>query len=109
MLKKSAIKLADDASFEQNFFQLAFAYIRDKVPNLLDYMLGFEVVNKNEEGTQAVGLFKFDISGRELYIPVFYKNGELKGADLLYNKNQDTFVPNKKTGLILSLMQGRKN
>lgn len=96
MLKKSAIKLADDASFEQNFFQLAFAYIRDKVPNLLDYMLGFEVVNKNEEGTQAVGLFKFDISGRELYIPVFYKNGELKGADLLYNKNQDTFVPNKE-------------
>ena len=67
----------DDASFEQNFFQLAFAYVRDKIPNLLDYMLDFEVVNKNDEGTQAIGLFKFDVSGRELFVPVFYKNGEL--------------------------------
>lgn len=96
MIRNTSIKLADDVSFEQNFFQLAFAYIRDKVPNLLDYMLGFEVVNKNEEGTQAIGLFKFDVSGRNLFIPVFYKNGELKGADLLYNQNQDTFVPNKE-------------
>jgi hypothetical protein len=96
MSRKHTIKLADDATFEQNFFQLAFSYVRDKIPNLLDYMLGFEVVNKNDEGTQAIGLFKFDIGGRELYIPVFYKNGELKGADLLYNKNQDSFVPNKE-------------
>lgn len=96
MIHNTKIKLADDVSFEQNFFQLAFAYVRDKVPNLLDYMLGFEVVDKNEEGTQAIGLFKFDVSGRHLYIPVFYKNGELKGADLLYNQNQDTFIPNKE-------------
>ena len=96
MSRKPHIKLADDASFEQNFFQLAFAYVRDKIPNLLDYMLGFEVVNKNDEGTQAIGLFKFDVSGRELFVPVFYKNGELKGAELLYNKNQDRFVPNKE-------------
>lgn len=96
MSRKNIIKLADDATFEQNFFQLAFAYIRDKIPNLLDYMLGFEVVNKNEDGTQAVGLFKFDVSGRQLFVPVFYKNGELKGAELLYNQNQDTFVPNKE-------------
>jgi len=96
MIRNTKIKLADDVSFEQNFFQLAFAYVRDKVPNLLDYMLGFEVVNKNEDGTQAIGLFKFDVGGRNLFIPVFYKNGELKGADLLYNQNQDIFVPNKE-------------
>jgi hypothetical protein len=96
MTQNTKIKIADDVSFEQNFFQLAFAYVRDKVPNLLDYMLGFEVVDKNDEGTHAIGLFKFDVNGRNLYIPVFYKNGELKGADLLYNQNQDTFVPNKE-------------
>lgn len=96
MSRKNIIKLADDASFEQNFFQLAFAYVRDKIPNLLNYMLGFEVVNKNDDGTQAIGLFKFEIGGRKLYVPVFYKNGELKGADLLYNQNEDRFVPNKE-------------
>jgi hypothetical protein len=51
MPRKTSIKLADDVTFEQNFFQLAFAYIRDKIPNLMDYMLGFEVVNKNDDGT----------------------------------------------------------
>ena len=96
MRRKNYIKVADDTTFEQNFFQLAFTYIRDKIPNLLDYMLGFEVVNKNDEGTQAVGLFKFDVGGRQLFVPVFYKNGELKGADLLYNQGQDRFVPNKE-------------
>lgn len=96
MAKRYTTKLADDVGFEKNFFQIAFAYVRDKIPNLLDYMLGFEVVNKNEEGTQAIGLFKFDIGGRVLYVPVFYKNGELKGAELLYNYNQDRFVPNKE-------------
>lgn len=96
MSRKNTIKLADDASFEQNFFQLAFAYVRDKIPNLLNYMLGFEVVNKNDDGTQAIGLFKFDVGGRNLFVPVFYKNGELKGADLLYNQNEDKFVPNKE-------------
>ena len=95
MRRKNYIKVADDTTFEQNFFQLAFTYIRDKIPNLLDYMLGFEVVNKNDEGTQAVGLFKFDVGGRQLFVPVFYKNVELKGADLLYNQGQDRFVPNK--------------
>ena len=96
MPRKTSIKLADDATFEQNFFQLAFAYIRDKIPNLMDYMLGFEVVNKNDDGTQAVGLFRFDVNGRSLYVPVFYKNGELKGVELLYNQDQDLFVPNKE-------------
>ena len=90
------VKLADDASFEQNFFQLAFSYVRDKIPNLLKFMLGFEVTKKNEDGTQAVGLFKFEVAGRHLYVPVFYKSGELKGADLLFDADQDKFLPNKE-------------
>ena len=96
MKQNTKIKLADDVTFEQNFFQIAFAYIRDKIPNLLDYMLGFEVVNKNDDGTNAIGLFKFAVNGKELFVPVFYKNGELKGADLLYNQNQNQFIPNRE-------------
>jgi len=90
------VKIADDVTFEQNFFQLAYGYIKDKIPNLLKFMLGFEVTKKNDDGTQAVGLFRFQVSGRELYVPVFYKGGELKGADLLFDKDQDKFIPNKE-------------
>ena len=81
--------------FEQNFFQLAFTYIKDKIPTLIDFMVGFEVVDKNEDGTQSLGLFMFDIRGRKFYVPVMYSNGELKGADLLYDRSADRFIPNK--------------
>lgn len=93
--RSSSTKLAGDMDFEQNFFQLAFTYIKDKIPTLIDFMVGFEVVDKNEDGTQSLGLFMFDIRGRKFYVPVMYSNGELKGADLLYDKSADRFIPNK--------------
>ncbi len=86
---------AGDMDFEKNLFQLAFTYIKDKIPTLLDSMVGFEVADKNEEGTSALGLFMFDIRGRKFYIPVSYSNGELQGADLLYDLSADRFIPNK--------------
>ena len=88
-------KVAGDLDFEQNLFQLAFTYIKDKIPTLIDYMVGFEIVDKNDEGTQALGLFMFDVRDRKFYVPVMYSNGELKGADLLYDHAGDRFVPNK--------------
>jgi hypothetical protein len=88
-------KLANDTDFEQNFFQLAFTYIKDKIPTLIDFMVGFEVVDKNDDGTQSLGLFMFEVRGRKFYVPVMYSNGELKGADLLYDHSADRFVPNK--------------
>jgi len=88
------LKIANEVEFEQNFFTLAFTYIIGKAPNLTDSMLGFEVVDKNDEGTAAVGVFKFDLGGKELFVPVFYNNGQLKGGELLYFKDQDLFVPN---------------
>lgn len=88
-------KVSNDTDFEQNFFQLAFTYIKDKIPTLIDFMVGFEVVDKNDDGTQSLGLFMFEVRGRKFYVPVMYSNGELKGADLLYDHSADRFVPNK--------------
>ena len=93
--RKRDTKLASDLDFEQNFFQLAFTYIKDKIPTLIDFMVGFEVVDKNEEGTQALGLFMFEVRERKFYVPIMYSNGELKGADLLYDNEADRFIPNK--------------
>ena len=54
----SSTKLAGDMDFEQNFFQLAFTYIKDKIPTLIDYMVGFEVVDKNEDGKISYSEFR---------------------------------------------------
>ena len=32
-------KVAGDIDFEQNFFQLALTYIKDKIPTLIDFMV----------------------------------------------------------------------
>jgi len=85
-----------ETEFEQAFSSLAYAYLRDKAPRLLDYMVGFQLVERNEDNTKAVGVFGFQIDTQWLYAPVFFLNGDLKGHELLYIKNNDSFVPLKE-------------
>lgn len=85
-----------DVPFEQAFSNLAHAYLRDKAPSLLDYEVGFQLLERNQENTKAVGLLGFKIGSQWVYAPVFFLRGDLKGHELLYLKNQDQFVPLKE-------------
>jgi len=99
---RSAVKTAalggdgQDIPFEQAFSNLAHAYLRDKAPTLLDHEIGFQLLDRNQENTKAVGVFAFKVGSNWLYAPVFFLNGDLKGHELLYIKNQDMFVPLKE-------------
>ena len=82
-----------DSNFEKTFADLAYTRLRDKAPTLLDYLIGFQMLQKNDEGTHAVGVFGFKVGQEWVYAPVFFINGELKGHELMYIKGQDAFVP----------------
>lgn len=82
--------------FEQSFAALAYAYIQDKAPRLLDYLIGFQLIDRNEDNTKAIGVFGFKLGKQWVYAPVFFLNGDLKGHELLYLKDQDAFVPMKE-------------
>jgi hypothetical protein len=82
-----------DSNFERTFSDLAFVRLKDKAPTLLDHLIGFQLIDKNEEETHAVGVFGFKVGDDWVYAPVFFINGELKGYELLYLKSQDAFVP----------------
>ena len=84
---------ADNPQFERSFADLAYAHLKDKAPKLLDFMVGFQVLDKNDEETHAAGIFGFQVGKQWFYAPVFFMNGELKGQELLYIKEQDAFVP----------------
>lgn len=86
----------DDVAFEQAFSNLAHAYLRDSAPKLLEHEIGFQLLDRNRENTKAVGVFAFKVGSHWLYAPVFFLNGDLKGHELLYIKNQDMFVPLKE-------------
>lgn len=87
---------SSEEGFEQAFASLAYAYLKDKAPRLLDFMIGFQLVERNEDNTKAMGLFGFSVGNQWLYAPVFFLSGDLKGHELLYIKQQDTFVPMKE-------------
>ncbi len=82
-----------ETEFEQAFSSLAYAYLRDKAPRLLDHMIGFQLIDRNDDNTKAVGVFGFNVQNQWLYAPVFFLNGDLKGHELLYLKANDSFVP----------------
>lgn len=85
--------LTQDTQFEQTFSDLAFAILQDKSPTITDHILGFQVIDVNDDQTHAVGIFGAALGGELVYLPVFFLNGELKGTELMYLKNQDMFVP----------------
>lgn len=84
----------NDDSFEQSFFQLAYNQLQDKIKKLNRFLIGFELVKKNEDNTKALGVFGFKSdNGQTLFVPVFFVNGAVKNIDLLYSKNNSQFYP----------------
>jgi hypothetical protein len=83
-------------NFEQAFSSLAYNYIKDKAPRLLDFIVGFQLVDRNEDNTKAMGIFGFKVGDQWLYVPVFFLNGDLKGHEMIYIKDRDAFVPLKE-------------
>ncbi len=82
--------------FEKSFADLAYSYINQNAPKLLDFMVGFQVLDHNEDESKAVGVFGFSVGGKKkemFYAPVFFLNGKLKGQELLYNGTADLFMP----------------
>jgi len=81
---------------EQNLSEIAVSLISEKNPNLMEYYLGFDIIDKNEDGTRAAGIMGFKIGGQLVYVPVFFLNGKVKGTEVMYLKNSDTFVANNE-------------
>ena len=87
-------KTSQQESLEQAFFQLAYTKLQDNLKNLLPFLIGFEIVKKNDDNTKALGVFGFrSQSGEILYVPAFFINGKVKNLDLLYSKNNEQFYP----------------
>ena len=81
------------SQFEQHFSDIAYSFLQEKALGLIEHLIGFEVVKKNDKGTKALGLFAFKLGDDYLYAPVFFINGEIKPLELLYLKNKDLFIP----------------
>lgn len=92
-VKRAGIESPDRQQLEQDFSGLAYAFLKDRAPGLLPYLVGFEVVESDEDGSRAVGLFGFAVGKSFYYVPAFFLTNQIKGMDLLYSKNDNQFIP----------------
>ena len=90
------VAAGDEAEFEQAFASIAHTVLKNKAPGLLDYEVGFQILERDEDDGRAVGIFGFQVGPQWLYAPVFFLNGQLKGTELLWVKDRDMFVPMKE-------------
>ena len=84
---------ANQRQFEDDFGSLAYQFVNDRAPALVKYMLGFEVVDRNEDGSKAVGIFGYKVDDDFYYVPAFFLNNQVRGVDLILNKKTNQFVP----------------
>lgn len=84
---------ADQEQFEQDLSTLAYQFVVDRAPALLPYMLGFEVVDRSDDGSKAVGIYGYKIDDDFYYIPVFFINNQIRGVDMILNKRTNSFIP----------------
>ena len=99
LAKQAGTQEAPKDAVAEAFAQQAYSAIENRTGPLMHdpYLLGFEIVDRNERNNRLIGAFAFR-AGRELVLaPVFFLNGNIKGQCLLYRKTKDQFVPNNKT------------
>lgn len=84
---------ANQRQYEDDFGSLAYQFVQDRAPALIPYLLGFEVVDRNEDGSKAVGIFGFKVGDDFYYVPAFFLNNQVRGVDLILNKKTNQFVP----------------
>lgn len=115
-LKAATFGGEPDAGFERDFASLAFSYIKDKAPMLVDNMVGFQLLERSPDTKKAVGIFGCRVGKQWFYLPSIFANGEIKGHEVCYLKNQDVMIPLKENWInyIISqkssiLGEGRSN
>lgn len=82
-----------DSTYESSLSTLARNVLQDKSPRLFEYEIGFQLLEKSDDGDKAVGVFGFQVGPETLYAPVIFNNGAVKGTELLWAKSLGQFIP----------------
>ena len=86
---------ADD--FEVKLANVADAEITQRLPSLNEYKVGFQLIERNDEGTRGMGVMVYKLGEQWVYVPAFFLNGRIRGYDLMYLPDKSQFVPAKDT------------
>lgn len=107
ILLKSANLGADQTqSFERAFGAVAYTYLQEKVPSLVQHIVGFQLIDRDDESEKASGVFVAKIGNSIVDVPMFFEKNELKGHVLMRIREPELFLPLREAFLeyVLSRM-----
>ena len=82
-----------EQQLEQDFSKLAYMFVADRAAQLMRYLLGFEVVEHEPDGSRAIGVFGFKVGEDYYYIPAFFITNQVRGIDMIFSKKTNMFFP----------------
>lgn len=82
-----------ESTYESSLSTLARNVLQDKAPRLFDYEIGFQLLERSDDGDRSVGVFGFKIGPEQLFAPVVFNKGAVKATELLWVRSLDQFVP----------------
>lgn len=106
-MKTASIGPSAHRQFDESFATIAYTYLQQSVPMLIDHLVGFQVLDRTDNG-RAVGAFVFNPGGKKIQAPVFFIDGELKGHQLLRLVDEGIFVPARESVVRVILQRAQK-
>lgn len=91
MNKRAAAE--DGPSFEQQFGILANALVADKYPKLDRHKLAFQLIDKTEDNSRAVGVTVYLLGKAVVFVPAFFKNSKIRTGDMMFLAQTQQFLP----------------
>lgn len=83
----------NDLEFEAAFGNVAYTYLQNHAPALLEHSVGFQLLDRDEDGTKAVGVFGFRINRKWVYVVLFFLNGRVRGHEMMLLRDSNMIVP----------------
>lgn len=93
LIKKAQGQPGQGPSFEQQFGILANAQITDRYPSLSSYQVAFQLLQKDDQNTNASGAVVYRIGKNIIQVPAFFNKGRIKTGQLMYIPVTDSFLP----------------
>ena len=83
----------DGPTFEQQFGILANAQISNQYPKLDQMKLAFQLIDKADDNSSAVGAAVYLVGRTVIFIPAFYRNGKIDTGDMMFLAESQQFLP----------------
>lgn len=84
---------SEQETYDKKFGEAAYDVFKAKYPSLLEYIVTFKVIESDVEEETGVAAFIVTQGNKVVYIPVILSGGKVESCEMLYDKQEDTFMP----------------